>query len=203
MAGSIKRPSILDLRPDLRVLKFFAKSGAALLGDDGILSAIITALEEEGFAIIGIDELLPEILAPAGVFGRYQPGNTDRNDIKLALNAALEIGRQDIGQGAVARGGAVIDREDAEGTNAMLARLPGVLSGEHAGVLVKVSKPGQEKRADLPAVGVNTVTAAAAAGLSGIAVQAGAALVIGMDDVVAAADERGLFVIGIDPEEFS
>ena len=85
----------------------------------------------------------------------------------------------------------------------MLARLPPQSKGERCGVLVKVCKPGQEKRADLPTIGVHTVAASAAAGLSGIAVQAGWALVVGIDEVVAAADLHGLFVTGIDLEKLS
>ncbi len=200
MAGSIKRPGLRDLRPDMWATKFFAKTGAAALGDDGILTALVKALEGEGFGIVGIDELLPETRAPSGPFGACHPGSADQADIDAALAAALRIGEQDIGQGAVARGGVVIGEENAEGTDAMLARLAPLSPGERSGVLVKVCKPGQEKRADLPAIGAHTIAAAAAAGLRGIAVQAGSALVIGYDDVVVAADRNGLFVIGINPE---
>ena len=199
MVGSIKRPGFRDLMPDLWATKFFAKSGAAALGDDGLLTALIKALEGEGFSVVGIDELLPETRAPEGPFGSLLPDSVDTIDIRLALEAALEIGAQDIGQGAIARGGVVIAREDVEGTDAMLSRVSSLPTGERSGVLVKVSKPGQEKRADLPIIGVHTVRAAAAAGLRGIAVQAGAALVIGYDDVVVAADACGLFVTGINP----
>jgi len=203
MAGSIKRPSFRDLMPDLWATKFFAKTGAASLGDDGLLSALIKALEGEGFSVVGIDELLPETRAPEGPFGRHLPDGTDTVDITVALKAALELGAQDIGQGAIARGGVVIAREDAEGTDAMLARVSLLSPEKRFGVLVKACKPGQDKRVDLPSIGVHTVRAAAAAGLHGVAVQAGAALVIAYDDVVAAADACGLFVIGINPEEYS
>jgi len=203
MAGSIKRPGFRELMPDLWATKFFAKTGAAALGDDGLLTALIKALEGEGFSIVGIDELLPETRAPEGLFGCHQPSTADADDIKIALEAALEIGTQDIGQGAIARAGVVIDREDAAGTDAMLARVSPLSPEGRSGVLVKVSKPGQDKRVDLPSIGVHTVRAAAAAGLRGIAVQGGAALVISYDDVVVAADACGLFVIGIKPEQYS
>lgn len=198
MAGSIRRPGLRDLRPDLWATRFFAKTGAASLGDDGILTALIKALEEEGFGIVGVDDLLPETIAPLGPFGGCHPTGADRADIAAALKAALRIGERDLGQGAVARNARVIAEEDADGTDAMLARIAPPASGELSGVLVKVSKPGQEKRADLPAIGAHTVAAAAAAGLRGVAVQAGAALVIGYDDVARAADRHGLFVTGID-----
>ncbi|HER27300.1 MAG TPA: LpxI family protein [Rhodospirillales bacterium] len=199
LVGSIKRPTLGQLMPDLWATKFLAKTGAASLGDDGILKALIKALEGEGFNLLGIDDLLPDMLTPQGVFGACQPSANDRTDIKAALAAALDIGAQDIGQGAVARNGVVIATESAAGTDAMLAALDPLVGGERSGVLVKVAKPGQEKRADLPTIGVDTVSAAAAAGLSGIAVQAGGSLVVALDQVVAAADAGGLFVIGIDP----
>jgi lipid-A-disaccharide synthase len=194
MAGAIKRPSLKDLRPDLWATKFFAASGAASLGDDGLLKALIKALEGEGFGVVGIDQLLPDIIAPKGVYGAVSPSENDLADIKLARQAALSIGAADKGQGAIAFEGKVIAEEDADGTDAMIGR-----SGK-GGVLVKVSKPGQETRADLPTIGVTTVDAAARAGLKGVAVEAGRALVVDMKAVVEAADRQGLFVIGIEAE---
>ncbi len=200
MAGAIRRPSLKELRPDLWATKFFAASGAASLGDDGLLKALIRALEGEGFSVVGVDSLLPDILAPAGVYGRHGPDPQALADIAAARTGALSLGRADRGQGAVARGGQVLLLEDEAGTDAMLAKVRGLSGGETGGVLVKMCKPGQESRADLPTIGVNTVRAAADAGLKGIAVEAGKSLVIDMQAVVDAADEAGLFITGIDGE---
>lgn len=198
MAGAIKRPGLKDLRPDLWATKFFATSGAASLGDDGLLKALIRALEGEGFSIVGIDDLLPDIIAPVGVYGKVSPDGEAQTNIALARNAALTIGTEDIGQGAVAAQGRVLIREDAEGTDAMLGHIETLSGRERGGVLVKVCKPGQETRADLPTIGVHTVKAAAMAKLDGIAVEAGRALVVDMDGVIAEADRYGLFVVGIE-----
>jgi lipid-A-disaccharide synthase len=194
MAGAIKRPSLKDLRPDLWATKFFAASGAASLGDDGLLKALIKALEGEGFGVVGVDQLLPDIIAPKGVYGAVSPSSNDLADIYVARQAALSIGSEDKGQGAIAFEGKVVALEDATGTDAMIGR-----SGK-GGVLVKVSKPGQETRADLPTIGVTTVEAAARAGLKGIAVEVGKALVVDMAGVIAAADREGLFVTGLEAD---
>lgn len=192
MAGAIKRPGLRDLRPDLWATKFFAASGASSLGDDGLLKALIKALEGEGFSVVGVDQLLPEIIAPGGVYGAVSPSRQSLDDIDVARRAALSIGTEDKGQGAIARQGKIVAVEDADGTDAMIGRADG-----KGGVLVKVCKPGQETRADLPTIGVATIKAAARAGIAGIGIEAGKALVIDLPAVVAAADQSGLFVTGI------
>jgi len=194
MAGAIKRPGIKDLRPDMWATKFFATSGAASLGDDGLLKALIKALEGEGFSIVGVDQLLPDIIASAGIYGGVSPTPQMLHDINIARKAALSIGVKDIGQAAIAFAGSVVAIEDETGTDAMIAR------ARKGGVLVKVCKPGQETRADLPTIGVATVEAAARAGLVGIAIQAGKALIVDKAAVVAAADRHGLFVTGIEAD---
>ncbi len=196
MAGAILRPSPLAIMPDATALKFLVKSGAAALGDDGLLSALVRTLEkEEGFRVLGVESLLPEVLAAEGVFGAFQPDGRARKDVEKGIEAARELGGRDLGQAVVIKDGRVLDREDKDGTDAMLDRVRQRTPG--GGVLVKVSKPSQETRVDLPAIGIETVHAAAAAGLSGIAVEAGGALVIGRDEVVEAADRARLFVIGV------
>lgn len=200
MAGAIKRPGLKDLRPDLWATRFFAASGAASLGDDGLLKALIRALEREGFTVIGVDSLLPDIIAPTGVYGSVSPNAQSLKDIAAAQSGAVSIGIEDKGQGAIACQGEILVQEGETGTDAMIAQVADLRNDRKGGVLVKVCKPGQETRADLPTIGVNTVIAAAAAGLNGIAVQAGKSLVINMAAVVEAADREGLFVIGIKVE---
>jgi lipid-A-disaccharide synthase len=200
MAGAIKRPGLKDLRPDLWATKFFATSGAASLGDDGLLKALIKTLEGEGFRVVGVDQLLPDILAPAGVYGVLSPNEQAQADLDAALKGALSIGAQDKGQGAISFQGQVIVYEDEQGTDAMIGRFATMREAASGGVLVKVSKPGQESRADLPTIGVSTIEAAAKAGLQGIGVEAGKALVVNKEAVVAVANRHGLFVTGINTE---
>lgn len=201
LAGSVRRPSLADLRPDAKAMAFFARTGAAALGDDGLLTALVDTLESrEGFRVVGPDSLLPDLLASSGAYGRHLPDSIARSDIAAAFRAAKNLGAADIGQAAVARAGRIVDVEDKEGTDALLARI--AKNGERGGVLVKTKKPGQERRADLPAIGPDTVAAAKRAGLAGIAIEAGAALVLDREALVAAADAAGLFVVGVIPDEF-
>lgn len=197
MVGPVKRPSLAALRPDLRTARFLAEAGARAFGDDGLLSAIIADLEGEGFRVLGIDQILSELLAEAGCYGALEPDETARRDIERGLVVAQALGLQDVGQAVVVQQGVVLGVEALEGTDALLARCAGLKVEGAGGVLVKVKKPNQERRADLPTIGWRTVEQAAQAGLSGIAVEAGGTLVLDRDRVARAADEAGLFVVGL------
>lgn len=198
-AGSVRRPSLADVRPDGWAAWFLARTGAFALGDDGLLAAIARALEgSEGFRVVGPETVLPELLARAGAYGRISPSAEDEADIAAAIAAALDLGARDLGQAAVARDGYVIAVERTDGTDAMLARLTkDPAPRPPRGILAKVRKPGQDARIDLPAVGPETVRLAARAGLKGIVVEAGGALVADAAELARAADEAGLFVAGV------
>lgn len=197
MAGGVRRPSLSALRPDAWAVKVFAKKGGKALGDDGLLSALVTALEDEGFRMVGADDLVSDLLAPQGLLGAIAPESEAKADIALGIEVALGLGALDVGQAVVVQQGLVLGVEAAEGTDALIERCAGLRRSGFGGVLVKVKKPGQERRADLPMIGVPTVTAVAAAGLSGIAVEAGGTLVMDRIAVAAAADRAGVFVIGV------
>lgn len=199
LAGAVARPPLWALRPDAWAVRFLARSGAAILGDDGLLKALVRALEvDEGFRVIGADSVVPELLAAGGVYSQVKPDRQAEDDIEQGIGAALEIGRRDIGQAAVVQQGEVLAVEGVDGTDALLKQAGRLRRDGPGGVLVKVKKPGQEHRVDLPTVGVATVEAARRAGLRGIAVEAGGALVLEREALVAAADEAGLFVVGIE-----
>lgn len=198
MAGAIRRPSMLELRPDWWGIKFFAASGAAVLGDDGLLTALVAALEGEGFNVIGADELLPEYLMPKGVLGNIMPGAPETADINTAIMAARDLGARDIGQAAVASNAQIIIEEDADGTDAMLRRLAD--RKNTGGVLAKTLKPGQERRVDLPTIGPDTIVHAHAAGLAGVVIETGNAFLLDRAGTVNKADQLGLFLIGADAE---
>lgn len=199
LAGGVKRPSPGELRPDWRATRFLLRVGFRVLthsGDDALFRAIIAELEGEGFRVVAVDSILAGLLAPLGLIGRVAPDAAAEADIRAGIEAARRHGARDLGQAVVVRQGAIVDREDAEGTDALLRRCGAQATGRGA-VLVKVAKPGQERRADLPAIGAQTIAGAAAAGLSGIAIEAGACLVLDRPAVAAAADRAGIFVIGI------
>jgi DUF1009 family protein len=202
MAGAVRRPALADLRPDMRTAGFFARIAGRSLGDDGLMRAVIAEIEREGFTVVGPDQILATLLAPHGALGTHQPDAVATRDIARGVAAALALGQADEGQAVIVRDGAVIGREDAEGTAALIARCAargGMASGVPSGVLVKMKKPQQDRRADLPVIGTDTVAQAAAAQLAGIAVEAGGALVLDRDAVRTAADAAGIFVIGVAP----
>ncbi len=198
MAGTIRRPGMKELRPDWWGVKFFATSGAQALGDDGLLSALVKALEGEGFNVVGADELLPDFLMPRGLIGAVSPDEQQIPDVTAALRAAKALGARDVGQAAVVRGGEVIVEEDTDGTDAMLKRL--AAEDNAGGVLAKTLKPGQERRVDLPTVGPETIMNACAAGLDGVVIEAGNAFLLDPEGTKEAADETGLFLIGADTD---
>jgi DUF1009 family protein len=195
-AGRIRRPSLAALRPDARAARFFARVGYRTLGDDGLLSAIVKEVEAEGFRVVGADELL-RVAMPEGALGRVEPDAEAAADIAHGLRIARALGALDIGQAVVVQQGLVLGVEAIEGTDALIARCAGLRRDGPGGVLVKAAKPGQERRIDLPAIGARTVAAAAAAGLRGIAAEAGGALLLDRDEVVRRADAAGLFVVGV------
>jgi len=199
LAGGVRRPSLAALRPDWRTTRFFLKIGMRALtdfGDDKLFRAIIAELELEGFRVVGADTILTSLVAPAGVLGNIAPDAAAERDIRAGIGAARGHGAEDLGQAVVMRDGVAVDREDAEGTDALLRRCASA-GKARGGVLVKMAKPQQERRADLPAIGAQTVAGAAAAGLKGIAIEAGACLVLDRAAVIAAADRAGIFVIGV------
>ncbi|MGF1611451.1 MAG: LpxI family protein, partial [Kiloniellales bacterium] len=184
LAGRVKRPSLAELRPNLKVAQFIAKVGRRAFGDDGLLRAVIGGLEEEGFRVIGVEQIMNELLAERGAYGALQPDEAAWRDIERGLTVARALGAADVGQSVVVQQGVVLGVEAIEGTDSLLRRCAGLRLEGPGGILVKISKPGQEPRADLPTIGVATVEAAAAAGLRGIAIEAGAALVVDRAAVV-------------------
>lgn len=197
MIGPVRRPTLKELAPDFRTTKFFAKVGLKALGDDGLLRAVAREFEEEGFRLIGVDDVLQDCLAPCGVVGKIQPDDQARADMERGFQVAKGLGQLDVGQSVVVQQGIVLGVEAIEGTDRLLRRCGELRRDGVGGVLVKVCKPGQDRRLDLPTIGVNTIDEAAAAGLRGIAVEADKTLVLGIDRLRQRADQHGLFLIGL------
>ena len=204
LIGPVRRPGFRDLRPDGEGTKILARIGRAIFaGDDGILAAVIKIFGEEGVRVIGAHELLHEALAPAGLLTRLAPDATAMADIERGIAVARALGAVDVGQGCVVQQGFVLAVEAVEGTDAMLGRCAPLARSGPGGVLVKLVKPGQDRRADLPTLGAGTVAAAAAAGLRGIAFEAGGAILVDRAATVAAGDRAGLFLLGLTPEQIT
>ncbi len=203
LVGPVRRPSLLDLRPDREGAKILARIGrAAFSGDDGLLAALVQVFGEEGFRVLGAHEVLTEALGPAGQMGRVATDAAALADVRRGVAVARALGEADVGQACVVQQGIVLAVEAIEGTDAMLARAGALARPGPGGVLVKMAKPGQDRRADLPAIGPRTPRAAAAAGLRGVAFEAGGTLLIDRAGCVAAADEAGVFLLGFDPGAF-
>lgn len=197
MAGPMKRPSLSSLKPDLATARIAARIAAHAVGDDQLLSALVRELESQGFRVIGIDDVLGELVMPEGPLGKFTPDDTATADIARGTEAARLLGMLDIGQSVVVQQGMVLGVEAIEGTDALLRRVKDLCREGKGGVLVKMKKPQQERRADLPTIGVETVQLAAAAGLRGIAVEAGGALAVDHGEIARHADALDMFVVGI------
>jgi UDP-2,3-diacylglucosamine hydrolase len=206
--GNVVRPSITQLRPDLATLRLVPRIARLFRGgDDRMLSGFGAIFQEHGFTLRGAHEVAPEILVPAGTLGRRQPTARDQSDIRRGLALIAAIGPFDVGQSVVVADDRVVAIEAAEGTDGMLARVATMRGDgrltmpQKVGVLVKATKPGQNRRIDLPSVGVRTVEGAATAGLAGIAVEAEGAITDDLLELVRRADAAGLFVVGVPVDE--
>jgi DUF1009 family protein len=206
-AGKVSRVEFSKLKLDTKgALALPRIVAAAVKGDDALLRALLAMFEREGLRVVGSAEVARDLLAPLGPLGRVTPSPEDESDILHGLRVVQAMGALDIGQAAVVCRGLVLAVEAAEGTDAMLTRvasLPETLRGtikQRKGVMVKAVKPRQERRVDLPVVASRTVELVAAAGLSGLAIQAGGVLIIDREKLAADADRLGVFVHGFKPE---
>ena len=208
-AGVVKRPDFKALKPDMKGMTLLPKAiSAARKGDDALLTFMISVFEDEGFEVVGANEAAGNLAAPEGILAGSDPTEAQLLDLQKAAHVALEIGRMDIGQGAIVANGLVLCVEAQEGTDEMLRRcaeLPQEIRGvaeERSGVLVKRPKPQQERRIDLPTIGRKTVDGVAAAGLAGIGYEAEGALIVDVETVKARAEELGVFLFGF-PKDWS
>ena len=200
MAGRIKRPALSSLRPDMAAAKLLKKIGAAFFsGDDALLRALVSFLEEEGFCVLGAEDVIAGLLLPEAVLTRIAPDDEQTRDIEIGLRIAKTLGALDVGQAVIVQQGYVLGVEAAEGTDALIERCAALRREPQGGVLVKAKKPAQESRVDLPAIGLSTILRLHESGFAGIACEAGGALLIGRDETIAKADEFGLFVVGTKP----
>ena len=206
MVGNVVRPDFKNLKVDLLGARLLPQVAlAARKGDDALLRFLVGQFEKFGFTVVGADDVMLSLIVGEGCLTRKQPNKHNLTDIEKGFEVVRSLGALDIGQAAAVCRGLVLAVEAAEGTDAMLARcatLPSEILGApdaRDGVLVKAKKPSQERRTDLPVIGVETVKRAADAGLAGIAVEAGNALALEREELVALADELGLFVVGYTP----
>ncbi len=202
-AGLVARPDFQSLFPDARgalalprIMKEMGK------GDDALLRAVLAEFERDGFTIIGADDVLADLLAPLGLIVGAAPSASQQSDVDTGLAVSAQLGLLDIGQGCVVCDGLVLAVEAQEGTDRMLSRVADLSSDirgtsqTRRGVLVKRAKPQQERRVDLPTIGLKTIEGAAKAGLAGVVIEAGGTLIIDKPSVMAACREANMFLLG-------
>jgi UDP-2,3-diacylglucosamine hydrolase len=199
LAGRVRRPALRSLVPDARGALLMAKLlPRMMLGDDGLLRVVVGELEGEGFHVVGAESIIGGLLMPLGQLGRIAPDEGAQADIVRGRAVALALGAADVGQAVIVQQGIVLGVEAIEGTDALIDRCRGLHRPGPGGVLVKLRKPDQDRRVDLPAIGPDTVRHATAGGLVGIAAEAGGTLLIDREAATAAADAAGLFLIGFE-----
>jgi UDP-2,3-diacylglucosamine hydrolase len=205
--GHLLRPRLSELRLDWATIRVLPRLAASFRGGDNhLLSSVGSLFEDRGFRVVGAHEVAPEILMPEGALGRFTPSGRDRADIARGLAALDAISPFDIGQAAVVADNHVLALEGIEGTDLLLARVAElrrrgcIRAPKGVGVIVKAPKRGQDVRYDLPSVGPTMVEGAAAAGLAGIAVATGGAIIAEPERLVEVADRLKLFVIGVRPD---
>lgn len=197
MVGAVRRPSILELAPDAAALKVLSK-GILKQGDDGLLRAVITHLEEsEGIRVHGLDSVMDDLSPPEGVLGSIRPNQGAMEDVERGKSVLLALADEDVGQAVVVQETLVLGIEGIEGTDGLVERSAILKRAGTGPVLIKLKKPSQTTRADLPTIGPNTIRVASEAGFSGIAVEAEGSIMVDRETCVAEADAAGLFVIGI------
>jgi DUF1009 family protein len=194
MAGTItKRRMFEDIRPDLRGLAVISK--LALFHDDGILRAVADELAREGIEIVSSTQYLPELVARQGCLTKRKPSKSEKEDIDFGFRVAKELGRLDIGQCVVVKKKTILAVEAIEGTDAAIRR-GGDLAREGA-VVVKVSKPNQDLRFDVPAVGLGTVKTMGEVRAAALAVESGKTLLFDKDEMITYADKIGIAVVSV------
>ena len=205
-AGGVTRPSLRFRDMDWGGVVSLSKVMAFMVGgDNSLLKGLIKLFDQHGVKVVGAHEIMPELLTPSGLLFGRKPSKKAMNNIDKAFEACKVLGSLDIGQAAVAVGGRVVAVEGIEGTDGMLERIATMRAsgrlfedGKH-GVLVKTMKPDQDMRADLPAIGPQTIERVINAGLKGIAIEAGHSLLLDKEETLAKAKDAGIFVYGLDP----
>lgn len=198
-----KRPDFLNIIADPSTLKRIPKIVAAMTGgDDSLLQKGIKIIEEEGFTIIGAQEVAPELLLEKGLFGGKKSIDHLADDAAKGKAVLRDLGKHDIGQALVIHDGRVLAVEGAEGTDNMLRRIKMLREEKRitnkgaTGVLIKAAKPNQDYRVDLPTIGPETIRLASAAGLAGIICEAGTVFVASRAETLALAKKHKIFLSG-------
>jgi DUF1009 family protein len=201
-AGGVKRPNFKELSLDKKGASWLLKLGKSIFsGDDALLRALAQLANQEGFEIIAGTDLLNDAFMSRGVHTSVHPTESEYADIQKGFEAAKQLGALDIGQAAVVHDGLVLGVECVEGTDALLDRCAKLRKSPSGGVLVKVSKPLQDQKLDLPTVGIDTIRRLHTNKFSGLAVEVGKCIVVQKEQTIALADSLSIFICGCEDEK--
>jgi len=198
--GAIGHPNLYDIRPDLWSLSVLISVIKHQRGYDSMATALNKVLEKRGFTVVAAQDLAPELtFETPGVKTRVKPKKSDMSDIERAVDVSHTIGAADIGASVVVDK-QVIAVEAAEGTARMLKRVVDMRKNKRtpSGVFAKMTKPGQDLRIDIPAIGVDTVQSVAAAHLRGIIVNTKTCFVVDKENVIREANKHKIFIVAVD-----
>jgi DUF1009 family protein len=199
MTGALQRPTLSDISFDSVGLKWSASlSRQFFRGDDALLRGVIVMLEREGFAVLGVQDLMATLLMPPGLLSSQSPTQEEERDITIGFNVIKQLGLADIGQAVVVQQGLVLAVEAIEGTQTLITRCATLQRAGRGAILVKGAKPQQETRVDLPTIGSGSIDALHEAGFRGIALEAHKTILLDREEILAKSDAYGLFVVGIE-----
>jgi DUF1009 family protein len=203
LAGAIKRPSFKELKPDWRAATFLAKNGFGLLGDDSLLTKILSEIERGGYTILGAHDILTKALCPGGWL---TPNPTNAVDLMPVIYKGFAIAKQlgtlDVGQSIVIQDGIVLAVEAIEGTDNLIKRSKDLcLPKGGPMILVKTTKPQQDNRADMPTIGPKTIHNLINSGFSGLVIEANSTLFLNQSTAIEQAKTHNLWVLSMDDAE--
>ena len=204
LIGGVKKPNIWLLNPDFGALKLFFKLIVLpIKGDASILKTLLNFLEKDNkFKVVGAEKYISYLLMSKGLIAGEKINEQANIDIDIAVENCKNIGSKDIGQACVVVNGQIIASEDSSGTDKMLR---GIISKEirfhNEGVLVKLAKPIQDRRVDLPAIGMQTIKLAKEIGLCGIAIEEKSSFISNKERVLKFANKNNIFIFGLSNEK--
>lgn len=198
MIGAVKRPSLHSLRVDAQGKKLLGKiAKGKIFGDNTLLTIVKTFFEDEGFTVRGVDELIGGLIIKKGQLTDIKLSNQDKVDIELGQNVLSSLSKYDIGQSIIIENGLVLGIEAVEGTDELIKRCSKLKKDDRSGILVKFAKIGQERKIDLPTIGLDTLYNLSEAGFRGVVFKADSTIIIDKESVIEFASAKHLILQGV------
>ena len=196
--GGLNRPAFNEIKPDITGGLFLLRNAFKIKGDNSLLTALMKTFENKGFKSIGIHEIMPNLVVKNTTYTRHKPTQNDLRTISYGMDLAKKLGEMDVGQSVVVQGNLCLGLEAIEGTDALINRCAELARGKNKPILVKMCKPQQDKRLDMPTIGYDTIREAIKGGYAGIAVESESVLFLDSDKAIKLANTHIFFIIGLD-----